>query len=66
MSHNRIASYFIESYQELTKVIWPTRNKAVNICILVIGFVIVASAFIAGVDFIFNKGYSYLLSIAPQ
>lgn len=64
MSKNRIINYFVESLQELGKVTWPTRNRAINICILVIGFVLVAAAVIAGVDFIFNKGYGYLLTLA--
>lgn len=62
---NAIKQYFIDSFHELGKVVWPTRNRAVNICILVVVFVAISAAVIAGIDFLFNKGYTYLLTL-PQ
>ena len=59
-----IKQYFIDSFQELSRVGWPTKNRAVNICILVVSFVVIAAAVIAAVDFALNKGYSYLLVLA--
>lgn len=63
---NKIKHYLSESFQELGHVTWPTKNRAINICILVVVFVLVATAFIAGVDFLFNQGYSYLLDFAQS
>lgn len=63
---NRIKQYVIESFQELGKVSWPTKNRAVNICILVVSFVIISAAVIAGVDFLFNRGYAYLITLAQR
>lgn len=64
MNSNRFTQYFVESYHELGKVTWPTKNRAINICILVVSFVLVCAAFIAGLDFVFNRSYLYLLTLA--
>jgi len=61
---NAIKQYFVESFAELGRVTWPTKNRAINICILVIVFVLLSAAVIAGVDFLFNNGYAYLLTFA--
>ncbi len=66
MNQNRLIQYIKESYHELGKVTWPTKNRAINICVLVVSFVIVSAAVIAAVDFIFNKGYSYLLVLSQS
>lgn len=63
MAQNRLIQYFVDSFHELGKVTWPTRNRAVNICILVVVFVFISAAVFAGIDFIFNQGYQYLLSL---
>ena len=61
---NFVANYVTESFRELAKVTWPTRTRALNICILVVGFVAIAAAVIAGIDFLFHAGYGYLLSLS--
>lgn len=66
MTHNRFVQYFIDSFQELGKVTWPTKNRAINICILVISFVVISAAFIAALDFVFHQGYGYLLTLARE
>ncbi|MFA6135904.1 MAG: preprotein translocase subunit SecE [Candidatus Paceibacterota bacterium] len=55
----KIKSYFIESYHELKKVNWPTKNETVNLTVVVIGFSIVVSIFLGLLDILF----SYLLSL---
>ncbi len=64
MTSNRLTQYFVDSWSELGKVTWPTKSRAINICILVVVFVAICAAVIAGVDFAFNQGYSYLLKLA--
>ncbi len=59
-----ISQYIAESFRELTKVSWPTRTHAINVCILVVSFVALAAAVIAGIDFLFHSGYGYLLSLS--
>lgn len=61
--HNRFVQYFIDSYAELSKVTWPTKIQAVNICVLVVVFVFAAALVFAGVDYVFNLGYEYLLNL---
>ncbi len=62
-SQNRLVTYFKESFHELTKITWPTKIQAVNICILVVTFVFVAAIVFAGVDFLLSTGYKYLLGL---
>ena len=59
-----IKNYFQESFQELRRVTWPTKNRAVNICILVVVFVLISATVVAAIDFVFNRGYSYLLTVS--
>lgn len=59
--HKKLKNYVAESFQELGKVTWPTRNRAIQICILVLVFISVSAAFLAAVDFGFHQGYSALL-----
>lgn len=66
MISHKIKQYFIDSFQELGKVTWPTKNRAVNICILVVSFVVISAAVIAAIDFIFHQGYAYLLTLAAR
>lgn len=61
MASNTIVQYFADSFHELSKVTWPTRTRAINICILVVVFVFVAAAVFAGVDFLLNKGFGFLI-----
>lgn len=66
MAHNRFTQYFVDSFQELGKVTWPTKNRAVNICILVVIFVAISVGVIAGIDFLFNRGYAALRAFADS
>lgn len=63
---NALLNYFQESYGELRKVTWPTRNQAVKLTFLVLGFCLISAVFIGTLDFVFNYGHQYLLSIAPE
>lgn len=65
MAH-RFVQYFADSFQELGRVTWPTKKRAISICILVVSFVVIAAAFIAGVDFLFHEGSNYLLTLAEK
>ncbi len=59
-------NYFQSSYEELRKVAWPTRNRAMRLTFLVLGFMI-AVAFIIGVlDYVFGFGHSAILDLAPE
>jgi preprotein translocase subunit SecE len=55
---SKIKEYFKESYYELKKVNWPTKNETVRLTIVVIGFSLAMAAFLGLLDIVF----SYLLS----
>lgn len=63
---NPIVNYFQESYEELKKVTWPTRNQAVKLTFIVIGFCIFFALIVGGLDFAFNTGYRSLVNFSNQ
>lgn len=62
--NNRFTNYVRASLQELTKVTWPTKNQAVRLTGIVLGFCLVFAVFLALVDFLANEGYTQLLKWA--
>ncbi|MBP9717768.1 preprotein translocase subunit SecE [Candidatus Gracilibacteria bacterium] len=64
MASNKLMQYFRDSFHELTKVTWPTRNRAINICILVVAFVFVAAVVFASIDYLFNLGMRQVIDYA--
>ncbi|MBN1494777.1 preprotein translocase subunit SecE [Candidatus Peregrinibacteria bacterium] len=64
MSQNKIVQYFTDSYQELRRVTWPTKNQAVRLTAIVLGFCLFMAAVIGLLDFLFNSGYKYLIMIS--
>lgn len=62
---NPITDYIESSFQEIRKVTWPTRQQAVRMTVLVIGFCLVAALILGSVDFIFNTGYRKLVEVSP-
>ncbi|MBI2634459.1 preprotein translocase subunit SecE [Candidatus Peregrinibacteria bacterium] len=57
-------NYIRASFEELTRVTWPTRNQAVKLTILVFIFCLIAAVIVGAFDFGFNELYSYLLKLA--
>jgi preprotein translocase subunit SecE len=53
---SRIALFIRQIIVELRKVIWPTRKELIAYTTIVIVFVAVVSAIIAGFDYVFTKG----------
>ncbi|MBI2463768.1 preprotein translocase subunit SecE [Candidatus Peregrinibacteria bacterium] len=56
-----VTNYFRESFQELNRVTWPTRNQAVRITAIVLIFSLVSAIFIAAIDFLFLTAFNLLL-----
>jgi len=63
MKNNKIVKYFIDSYQELKKVTWPTRKQLIRDTAIVIISAIVVTAFVGVIDLGFSKLIEYLISI---
>ena len=63
---NPLIAYFRDSFEELKKVTWPTRNQAIRLTFIVIGFCIVFSLFVGVLDFAFNTGYRQLVDLSQK
>jgi len=59
-----LTSYFSNSFSELKKVTWPTKQQSVRLTFIVLGFCLI-SAFVVGiVDLIFSQGYMQLVLLS--
>ncbi len=58
---SRITQYFRDSFQELKRVVWPTRKQALLHSLIVILMSIGVAAFLAGLDIVFSFGMKKLL-----
>lgn len=47
--------YFIDSWRELRKVHWPSRKESWKLTFAVIVFSVISAAFLAGLDYGFEK-----------
>jgi preprotein translocase subunit SecE len=56
----RIRRYVEESYSELKKVTWPTREQVRNLTVLVFAISATVGIFIAAVDFGFTEVVRFL------
>jgi preprotein translocase SecE subunit len=52
---NRVTGFLRASWAELQRVQWPTRQQVFQATAVVLGFVVVAGAFLAGADFVAGK-----------
>jgi preprotein translocase subunit SecE len=52
----RIRRFLDESWSELKKVTWPTREQTINLTFLVFLVSLVVGVFISVFDFIFTQG----------
>ena len=52
---SRIRSFFVEAWQELKKVNWPTPEQARNLTVLVIAISFVVSMYITFFDVVFGE-----------
>ncbi len=50
---NVIVRYFKETRAELRKVNWPTRQEALNLTLIVVGFTIFMAALLGIIDYLF-------------
>jgi len=64
MSKSKITQYFADSFQELRKVTWPTKNQAMKLTAIVLGFCLFMAVVVGLMDGLFNYGYQYLIKIA--
>ena len=58
---NKIIIYLKESYKELKKVVWPTKQETTQHTLLVIGISLATAAFLGFFDFIFDKLFQLII-----
>lgn len=61
MSKSSITSYVRASFDELTKVVWPTKSQAIKISIIVLVVTTCLTVFLAALDYGFNLGLTELI-----
>lgn len=61
---NKLVQYFKDSFSELGKVTWPTKNQAVLLTVVVIIFCAVFAALLGALDLVFGIGLKELLKLA--
>jgi len=50
-----------EVNDELRKVAWPTRSETLNLSLIVFVFLIIMTAIIAGMDYVFSEGVFWII-----
>jgi preprotein translocase subunit SecE len=58
---NVIVRYIKETRSELRKVSWPTRQEALNLTLIVVGFTILMAALLGAIDYIFAWVFSLII-----
>jgi len=58
-----VTNYIKASFEELTKVVWPTKNQAVKLTVIVLTFCLVLALALGAVDLGFNELYTYVLKL---
>ena len=56
----RLTRFLREVVAEIRKVIWPTRSQLVNYTLVVLVFVAIMVAYVAGLDLLFAQGVTLL------
>lgn len=57
----KVTDYFRESYAELRKVTWPTRQQTINDTIKVVALSVGVAAVLGALDYVFNWGLAVIL-----
>lgn len=53
--HQKIKDYLVESYKELRKVSWPTKQETTNHTIAIIGISLGMAVFLGSLDYFFSR-----------
>ncbi|MDO8513173.1 MAG: preprotein translocase subunit SecE [bacterium] len=62
----RFISFFREAYEELRKVMWPTREKVVRHTIIVLASVVVVMLILVVIDSGLSKGIKALIALSQS
>lgn len=64
MKSNVLSNYIRASFEELTKVTWPTKSQAVRLTLIVLAFCAITAVLLGVIDYGFNFLYNYLLKVS--
>ena len=58
---NQLVSYLKGAFEELNRVVWPTKNEIIQHTLVVIGLSLFLALFLGGVDYLLSLGLEKLL-----
>jgi preprotein translocase subunit SecE len=58
---NRFVQFYRETVAELRKVVWPTREQAQNLTVVVVVVVVAMSLFLGGIDALLTQILKFIL-----
>ncbi len=58
---NPLVTYFRGAWEELKKVVWPTKNEILQHTLVVIGLSLFLAAFLGAADYLLSLGLEKLL-----
>lgn len=58
----KLTTYMQEVTAELKKVSWPTKQRTIDMTVLVIGASLAVALYIGGLDFVFQKFVSSIIT----
>ena len=59
---NRIVRYIRETRAELRKVVWPTREEAINLTVMVVATIVAMSIFFGAIDYVLTAFFRLLIA----
>jgi preprotein translocase subunit SecE len=62
LKDNRVTQYFRETRAELRKVVWPTRQEATNLTLIVVGTIVAMSIFFGAIDYLLTALFRLLIT----
>jgi preprotein translocase subunit SecE len=60
---NPVSRYLRETSGELRKVTWPTRQDAIQLTVLVLIVVLLASLFLGSLDYLFRELMGFIITL---
>lgn len=61
LKENRLTQYLRETRAELRKVVWPTRQEAIRLTIIVVSTIVVMSIFFGAIDYLLTALFRLLI-----
>ena len=58
-----LGGYLRDTRAEMRKVVWPTRDQAINLTLVVLLITFLMTAILGGLDFIFGQLLNYLIGV---